>query len=142
MHIEIIFLLDPIVYISVCMQIKIGILISLTVKTRRDFWGGALDWTEFNCVHKHNIRWCKKLQVRRRVVCASVFSLIFVNLLGISDSKKFRDKEADFTAIRSIELLQKVDLIPQTFDFERLKAIHRYLFQDVYEWAGKHVHTM
>ncbi len=23
------------------------------------------------------------------------------------------------------------------FDFDRLKEIHRYLFQDVYEWAGK-----
>ncbi len=26
--------------------------------------------------------------------------------------------------------------IPKTFDAEHLKAIHRHLFQDVYEWAG------
>lgn len=61
---------------------------------------------------------------------------VYVNLLGISGSKEFRDKEAGFTAIRSLELLQKPDLIPQTFDFKHLKAIHLYLFQDIYEWAG------
>ncbi len=60
-----------------------------------------------------------------------------VNLLGLSEPKKIRNKEADFTAIRSIELFQKADLIPQTFDFNHLKAIHRHLFQDIYEWAGK-----
>ncbi len=61
----------------------------------------------------------------------------FVNLLGITNLKKLKVKEADFTAIRSIELLHKTDLIPQTFDFSHLKAIHRYLFQDLYAWAGK-----
>lgn len=27
--------------------------------------------------------------------------------------------------------------IQGTFDFEHLKAIHRYIFQDIYGWAGK-----
>jgi len=64
---------------------------------------------------------------------------IFVNLLNISSSKELRGKEADFTAIRSIELLQNaaVNLTPQTFDFKHLRAIHYHLFQDLYEWAGK-----
>lgn len=61
----------------------------------------------------------------------------FINLLGISSSNKLKDKEAGFTTIRSIELLQNTDLIPQTFDFAHLKSIHKYLFQDLYEWAGK-----
>ena len=61
----------------------------------------------------------------------------FVNLLNIPSSKKLRDKEAGFTVIRSIELFQNADLIPQTFDFKHLKSIHHYLFQDLYEWAGK-----
>ena len=63
----------------------------------------------------------------------------FVNLLNISSSQKLRDKEADFTAIRSIELLQNaaVNVTPQTFDFKHLRAIHHHLFQDLYEWAGK-----
>lgn len=62
---------------------------------------------------------------------------IFVNLLNISSSQKLRDKEAGFTAIRSIELIQDADLTPKTFDFKHLKFIHYYLFQDLYEWAGK-----
>lgn len=62
---------------------------------------------------------------------------IFINLLNISSSKELRDKEAGFTVIRSIELLQNADLTPQTFDFNHLKLIHHYLFQDLYKWAGK-----
>jgi len=61
----------------------------------------------------------------------------FVNHLGITDCNELRDKEAAFTAIRSIELLQRADLIQQTFDFTHLKAIHHHLFQDLYDWAGK-----
>ena len=60
----------------------------------------------------------------------------FVNHLGIRDRSALLDKEADFTAIRSIELIQQTDLIKQTFDFYHLKAIHYYLFQDLYAWAG------
>lgn len=62
---------------------------------------------------------------------------IFVNLLNISSSEKLKDKEAGFTAIRSIELLQNDNLIPETFDFKHLKSIHYHLFQDLYKWAGK-----
>jgi len=40
--------------------------------------------------------------------------------LGISSAKEFAAKEAGFTLIRSIELLQNQDLIPQTFNFEQL----------------------
>jgi len=60
-----------------------------------------------------------------------------VNLLNIFSSQELKDKEAGFTAIRSIELLQNADLTPKTFDFRHLKFIHHYLFQDLYEWAGK-----
>ncbi|VAW54445.1 Cell filamentation protein fic [hydrothermal vent metagenome] len=62
---------------------------------------------------------------------------VFINFLNLTSFKKLRDKEAGFTAIRSIELLQNPSLIPQTFDFDHLKAIHSYLFQDLYEWAGR-----
>ncbi len=62
---------------------------------------------------------------------------VFVNLLNISSSQKLRNKEAGFTVIRSIELLQKPALTPQTFNFMHLRSIHHYLFQDLYEWAGK-----
>jgi len=62
---------------------------------------------------------------------------VFVNLLSISSSQDLRNKEAGFTAIRSIELLQSTDLSPESFNFKHLKFIHHYLFQDLYEWAGK-----
>jgi len=64
---------------------------------------------------------------------------VFINLLNISSSKELRDKEAGFTAVRSIELLQNiaVNLTLETFDFKHLQAIHYHLFQDLYEWAGK-----
>jgi cell filamentation protein len=62
---------------------------------------------------------------------------VFVNILGITEAKRLSEKEADFTVIRSIELLQKIPILPQTFDFNHLKAIHQYLFQDLYQWAGK-----
>lgn len=64
-------------------------------------------------------------------------STVFVNLLNIQSFKKLREKEAGFTAIRSIELLQNSDITQQSFDFKHLKSIHYYLFQDLYEWAGK-----
>jgi len=64
-------------------------------------------------------------------------SKIFINLLGVTSAQELRQKEAVFTAIRSIELLQSPDLTPQTYGFSALKFIHHYLFQDLYEWAGK-----
>lgn len=39
--------------------------------------------------------------------------------------------------MRGFELLQQVSLINPTFDFIFLKSIHRYLFQDIYSWAGR-----
>ena len=62
---------------------------------------------------------------------------IFVNLLNIQDLKTLKSKEADFSVIRSLELLQQPEIICTTFDFNHLKSIHRHLFKDIYSWAGK-----
>lgn len=43
--------------------------------------------------------------------------------------------EADATAIRLLELIEHP--IQGNFDLAHLKAIHRHLFQDVYDWAGQ-----
>lgn len=43
--------------------------------------------------------------------------------------------EADATAVRMLELLENP--IPGVFDLKHLCAMHRYLFQDVYDWAGE-----
>lgn len=64
-------------------------------------------------------------------------SRVFENLLNITDGQKLRQKESDFTFVRSFELFQTPSLIPKTFDFNHLKQIHKYVFQDLYSWAGK-----
>ncbi|MCD7806083.1 MAG: Fic family protein [Lachnospiraceae bacterium] len=48
---------------------------------------------------------------------------------------KLRDFERRLTMLRLSELLDKP--VVGKFDFEHLQRIHRYIFQDVYEWAGQ-----
>ncbi len=64
-------------------------------------------------------------------------TFIYVNQLGIQDSKTLKSREADFSYLRGIELLQQASLVASTFDFKCLKSIHHYLFQDIYSWAGQ-----
>jgi len=59
------------------------------------------------------------------------------NLLGESDPQALRHREYSYTKRRMVELRDGTTAIPQTFDAEHLKAIHKYLFQDVYQWAGQ-----
>jgi cell filamentation protein len=44
-------------------------------------------------------------------------------------------ERANFTTIRIVELSNRH--IKGNFDLAHLKAIHKYLFQDIYAWAGK-----
>ncbi len=55
------------------------------------------------------------------------------NRLGLTDRDELRQAEADFVDSR---LLGWNGLTNKTFDASHLSAIHRHLFQDVYEWAG------
>lgn len=57
------------------------------------------------------------------------------NLAGIRDAASLAGFEADMSILRQIELSEMPPSGP--FDFARLKAIHRCLFQDVYAWAGE-----
>ena len=41
------------------------------------------------------------------------------------------------TARRQRELLAGQVAIPKTYDAAHMRAIHRHLFQDLYEWAGR-----
>jgi|SRR3989339_1365767 len=43
--------------------------------------------------------------------------------------------EADVTAVRMLELTENP--IPGAFDLQHIRAMHQYLFQDVYDWAGE-----
>lgn len=54
---------------------------------------------------------------------------------GESDPSAFRTLEEGAAAFRIEELAKHP--IEGRFDYEHMKAIHRYIFQDVYDWAGQ-----
>lgn len=60
---------------------------------------------------------------------------ILVNKFDIRDEEKLNEVESVLTSARYAEWLNapKAD----TFDFEHYKEIHRYLFSDLYDWAGQ-----
>jgi cell filamentation protein len=60
---------------------------------------------------------------------------VLKNKAGITDQNFLDEYEGDFTAIRLLELTQNP--IEGAFDLAHLCKIHQYLFQDVFEWAGK-----
>ncbi len=57
------------------------------------------------------------------------------NLLGITDAKELSQAEAALTASRLIDLERRRLL--GSYDLAHLRAFHRYIFADVYEWAGQ-----
>jgi cell filamentation protein len=60
---------------------------------------------------------------------------VLKNLRGLTDPKQLARFEARSTHRRIAELIDTP--MPGRFDIVHLKAIHRYIFQDVYEWAGQ-----
>ena len=60
---------------------------------------------------------------------------VLINKLNITDAGELFEAEKELTAIRLRELQENP--VKGKFDFAHLKAIHKYIFQDIYEWAGK-----
>lgn len=60
---------------------------------------------------------------------------VLINKLGITDGSELLQAEKQLTFIRLTELQNMP--IEGDFNFEHLKSIHKYIFQDLYEWAGK-----
>lgn len=58
---------------------------------------------------------------------------VLINKLDIRDNKKLAQVEADVTKLRIAQW--EIRPLADTFDFEHYKAIHRYLFDDLYDWA-------
>lgn len=58
-----------------------------------------------------------------------------INKFGIKDDKQLSLIEGQITFAKGSEL--EYNPIKGSFDFEHYKAIHKYLFDDIYEWAGK-----
>ena len=59
---------------------------------------------------------------------------ILINKLGITNQQALDEAEADLVSVRSVVLQRNP--IKGNFDSVHLKAIHHYLFQDVYPFAG------
>jgi cell filamentation protein len=57
------------------------------------------------------------------------------NKFGIQDAAALQLAEAAATSFRIAELMQTPPA--DAFDLDHLKAIHRWIFQDVYSWAGE-----
>ena len=60
---------------------------------------------------------------------------VLKNRMGIRDIDRLRQLEKRLTMLRILELVDKP--IQGKFDLKHLQSIHKYIFQDVYEWAGK-----
>lgn len=62
-------------------------------------------------------------------------SSVLVNKLGITDAEQLSQAERAITSLRIANA--KINQIPGSFDLKHLMAIHRYIFGDIYEWAGE-----
>lgn len=60
---------------------------------------------------------------------------VLKNKLNIRDRNKLRIIERKLTMLRLLDLIQNP--LTGKFDLEHLKAIHKYIFQDIYTWAGE-----
>ena len=60
------------------------------------------------------------------------------NIPGIRNEGELREFEYSMTSARQRMLEENPSLVAHTFDAAHLKGIHKYLFQDVYDWAGEY----
>jgi cell filamentation protein len=60
---------------------------------------------------------------------------VLKNKADIRDTEAFKCYEYERSKFRLEELREKP--LPGNFDLAHLQAIHQYIFQDVYEWAGQ-----
>lgn len=58
-----------------------------------------------------------------------------INKFDIKDDKKLSQIEAEITFAKAV-ILESEEVKPP-FDFEFYKSIHRFLFEDLYDWAGE-----
>ena len=58
-----------------------------------------------------------------------------INKLGIHNEDQLALVAAGMTLMKDSELSEHP--LYGNFDFEHYKAIHRFLFEDIYEWAGE-----
>lgn len=62
-------------------------------------------------------------------------SFTLINKLGIKDSHALNAAEREITSMRVSQILEHP--CKGNFDLKHLQAIHKFLFRDVYPWAGQ-----
>lgn len=60
---------------------------------------------------------------------------VLKNLLDIKDRKLLEEAEAGYVSYRLKEIA--IDPLEGEYDYSHLLRMHRYIFQDMYEWAGQ-----
>ena len=61
-------------------------------------------------------------------------SSVLKNKLNITEQNSLDEAERQITAVKLLAL--KMSPIPGNLDFQHLCAIHRFVFSDIYDWAG------
>ncbi len=61
---------------------------------------------------------------------------VLINKYNIKDKQLLGKLENQKVAIKLLRLDIRPKTIPVTFDVEHITTIHKYLFGDIYEWAG------
>lgn len=59
---------------------------------------------------------------------------ILINLLGVTDTDRLRQAEADLSYAAMLRLAEHP--LPGSYDLAHLRGFHRALFGAVYPWAG------
>jgi len=59
---------------------------------------------------------------------------VLKNKLNIKDAKELEKAESDITFIKLADIDRAID--SELFDYMRLLNIHKYIFSDIYDWAG------
>ena len=62
---------------------------------------------------------------------------VLINKYNIRDKELLEKLEIQKVAVKLLRLDIHPRIIKATFDVEHLIAIHKYLFGDIYEWAGE-----
>ena len=60
---------------------------------------------------------------------------VLINKFDIREEEKLNEVEGVLTSARYAEWLSAPKV--ETYDFDHYKAIHRFLFSDLYDWAGE-----
>ena len=58
---------------------------------------------------------------------------VLINLLAITDPDQLENAERELSGYASQQLIWQ----PPPYDLQRLKDIHQFVFQDLYDWAGQ-----